>query len=108
MVSRPNETDTFCILPYNSISIDAKGAIRPCCNFNSQHEDFNEKFLNIADIRNPKDAIIGIVHTRLRADVENNTRHKFCDRCWMSEDGGSDSYRTSFNEIFKNRLEYWY
>ena len=123
MVSRPNETDTFCILPYNSISIDSFGTIRPCCNFNSQHEDFNEKFLNIADIRNPKDAINGIVHTRLRADVENNTRHKFCDRCWMLEDSGSDSYRTSFNEIFKsgldwgdiasaglsqmNRLEYW-
>ena len=48
-------SDSFCILPYNHVSIDPTGQIRPCCNYNYQHKDFSmgDKFPNILDIQDP-------------------------------------------------------
>ena len=97
-------SDSFCILPYNHVSIDPTGQIRPCCNYNYQHKDFpmGNKFPNILDIQDPNNFMEGPIHTWLKKDIESNKRHKFCNRCWMSEDGGSGSYRTTWNEIFKD------
>lgn len=92
---------TYCVLPYNHLSIDPVGQIRPCCNYNFHHEKWpGWKWKNVKDAETVDELLGGQAHTELRKDIENNVRHDFCNRCWVLEDGGGDSYRNSWNNYF--------
>lgn len=80
--------DNYCVLPFNSVSINATGEIRQCCNATSK----SSTFITSADIIN-SDYIKGI-----RKAFIKDKRHSACDRCWKMEDAGSSSFRHYSND----------
>jgi MoaA/NifB/PqqE/SkfB family radical SAM enzyme len=97
------DKQTYCVLPYNHLSIDPQGQVRPCCNYNFHKQSFKDtgwKFKSIWDSDNLNELLQGEPHIELRKDVEANHKHSFCDRCWVSEDNGGESYRNMWNNSF--------
>lgn len=82
--------NNLCVLPFNSISVDAKGILRPCCS-SGQHFYQNVKDLSPTEILNNSDSI------SLRKEFIENKKSKFCNRCWEIEAIGSDSFRNVAN-----------
>jgi|TARA_B100001094_G_scaffold21416_1_gene18088 radical SAM protein with 4Fe4S-binding SPASM domain len=98
------EEETYCVLAYNHLSIDPQGQVRPCCNYNFHKQSFRDtkwKFKSIWNSDNLADLLTGQPHVELRKDIEKNHKHTFCDRCWVSELNGGESYRNMWNDIFK-------
>jgi MoaA/NifB/PqqE/SkfB family radical SAM enzyme len=97
------EPKSYCVLPYNHMSIDPVGRVRPCCNYNFHKENFPKHewpFINVNTGKSIKELVSGGSHTALRSDIENNIKHEFCNRCWVVEDGGGHSYRQDWNRKF--------
>lgn len=97
------DKQSYCVLPYNHLSIDPSGQIRPCCNYNFHMSSFPGKengweFYNILDCDNG--LLDAVPHKELRKDIENNKKHEFCNRCWVVEDNGAHSYRQHWNKRF--------
>jgi MoaA/NifB/PqqE/SkfB family radical SAM enzyme len=84
-------TDVICSLPFNSISVDATGKLRQCCNSDSAKfpEDINSIVLD-GIINNPsiKD---------IRRSLLNNVQDSKCGRCWRMEAVGNQSFRNMAN-----------
>lgn len=96
--------ETYCILAFNHLSIDPVGDVRPCCNYNFHHNEFPRddwKFNNIQSGKSVDELLSGKAHTNLRNDINNNVKHKFCDRCWVIEENNGQSYRNNWNQSFK-------
>ena len=108
------EHQSYCVLAYNHLSIDPQGQVRPCCNYNFHKPSFRDtgwKFKSIWNSDNLADLLSGQPHVELRNDIEIDHKHSFCDRCWVSEDNGGESYRNMWNNIFPEpqreiRIEY--
>lgn len=97
------DTKSYCILPYNHLSIDPTGQIRPCCNYNFHADNYpgvekGWEFKNIIDCEGG--LLDAVPHRELRKDIEAGKKHDFCNRCWIVEDGGGFSYRQSWNQWF--------
>ena len=75
--------DNYCILPFNSVSINATGEIRQCCNAGKQTNIFADK----DDILNSK------YMREMRRVFASDKRHSDCNRCWKMEDQGTKSFR---------------
>jgi radical SAM protein with 4Fe4S-binding SPASM domain len=95
---------TYCILAFNHLSIDPIGDVRPCCNYNFHHKEFpgdDWKFYNIQSGKSVNEMLSSKAHNSLRNDINNNVKHKFCDRCWVVEENNGKSYRNNWNDSFK-------
>ena len=94
---------SYCVLAYNHLSIDPTGQVRPCCNYNYHHAEYPSqdwRFGNVTSGKTISELVSSPAHNSLRDDIETNRRHKFCDRCWVVEDGGGHSYRNDWNQRF--------
>ena len=98
------DINTYCVLPYNHLSIDPVGQIRPCCNYNFHHRAYPKDEWPFKRIQDCDGGILDAMpHQELRKDVEAGKRHTFCNRCWVVEDGGGYSYRNNWNEWFDTK-----
>lgn len=84
-------SNTICSLPFNSVSVDPTGRLRPCCNADSGvfPEDINVISVDRI-INNP--SIQG-----LRKSLLNNIKDPICSRCWKMESVGNQSFRNIAN-----------
>ena len=84
--------NNLCVLPFNSISIDAVGELRACCSsgtngFKLYAKDLtSEEFINNTKI------------VELRQNFINGQKSSNCDRCWKMEAIGNSSFRHVANE----------
>jgi MoaA/NifB/PqqE/SkfB family radical SAM enzyme len=78
--------DNFCVLPFNSISIDPTGGIRPCCNAYAGF-GIRLKDISLQEIINHKKI------TALRDSFLKDVKDTSCDRCWQIEKIGNRSFR---------------
>jgi MoaA/NifB/PqqE/SkfB family radical SAM enzyme len=85
-------TSNYCVLPFNSVSIDALGQIRQCCN--AGHTSGNI-YINEVDIN-------GIINNNFIKDIRESfiqgKQHLSCERCWKQEAMGSKSFRNIAND----------
>lgn len=87
MTSPEEILNNFCVLPFNSISIDPEGKIRQCCNsgglgFRTFTDNVSvDKFINNEDL------------ITLRENFLENKKDERCNRCWNIESLGNDSFR---------------
>ena len=59
------DKQTYCVLPYNHLSIDPQGQVRPCCNYNFHKQSFKDtgwKFKSIWDSDNLNELLQGEPH----------------------------------------------
>ena len=99
-IKRHMNPDTYCILPFNHLSIDPVGHVRPCCNYDIHSKTFKESGVpmdKVQDVDNPMD---NLWHKQLREDIKDGKRHSLCKRCWTVEDNGGFSYRQNYNQWF--------
>ena len=79
--------NNFCVLPFNSISIDAEGNIRQCCNAGGIGYPINVNHNTIDEVLNNESNI------SLRESFLKNEKDPLCQRCWAIEDLGNQSFR---------------
>lgn len=85
--------DTFCILPFISMSNNNNGDYRVCCDSfgfgpNIQTDDAIEVWN-------------GEFYNQLRKDLINGVRNKNCAACWKAEKNGGHSMRKSENSNYQ-------
>ena len=99
--------DTFCALPFSHLSISPDGKQRICCN-NNTYPTFGpeKKLINVTDPDfNIRDAFNNPLHREIRTSMMRGEQHPTCFRCWEIENGGGESYRTSFNQMLRKKVE---
>lgn len=79
--------NNFCVLPFDSISIDAEGNIRQCCNAGGNGYPININHNTIDEVLNNE------YNKKLRTSFLKNERDPMCQRCWNIEDLGNQSFR---------------
>lgn len=79
--------NNFCVLPFNSISIDAKGEIRQCCNTGGKGYPVDINKVTVDEVLNNEH------NGSLRQSFLNDEKDPRCSRCWEMEDKGSESFR---------------
>jgi len=99
----------FCIRPFNSAWLNAKGDLNVCCIIDPLKSDYANKkqdSIKKTDLQNwwKSDYL-----KYLRESFMQNKRPSECSECWMKEDNGITSYRersnTEHNAIFKNKYD---
>jgi len=79
-----NHSKTFCIWPWIGLEINADSTTRPCCSWNSNLTDSEEKEYSVVDstiedIRNCDQL------QQLRTDLLNGVKNPLCNQCWSQE-----------------------
>lgn len=94
--------DAFCILPYNSLSLDGPGRPRLCCNNHGHWEDYSQPFITESNV--PLDVLNSKLHKEVRLAIAKGERHPTCSKCWKIEDSGGTSFRQIWNDVYKNSI----
>lgn len=93
-------SDTLCILPWMSMSTNAKGQLRVCCNstprINLINRD-NDKPYHILD-KDFDDFWNSKTLKNLRSQFLNNEKPAICHQCYTEEALGMQSARQSWNQ----------
>lgn len=84
--------NNLCVLPFNSISIDATGQFRACCSSGSNGFNLYAKDLTPDEFINNKKIV------KLRENFLAGEKDSNCDRCWKMEAIGNSSFRHVANE----------
>jgi len=89
-----NNYGTYCVLPFNSVSITAHGDIRHCCNGGYDVSDY--KLPNVSNLTT-EEIINNDFIQDLRDSFIKEERHPACNRCWKMEDMNIMSFREVAN-----------
>lgn len=89
-----NNYGTYCVLPFNSVSITAYGEIRHCCN--GGYDVNGIKLPNVSHLTTE-----GIINNDFIQDLRDSfikeEKHPVCKRCWKMEDMDIMSFRDVSN-----------
>ena len=91
--------ETFCPLPFIHFNAYPDKKIKPCCYSQSYFENTTLKNQSIVDAFNSEE------YRKLRNDLLNGVKHKFCDVCWKTEDNGGESQRIKWLNFYKGKTE---
>lgn len=94
------EHPSFCVLAYNSLSLDGPGRPRLCCNNHGHWKDFSNPF--ITDITEPLEVLNSPLHKAVRQSIAKSERHPSCSKCWQIEDTGGVSFRHIWNGVYSD------
>ena len=83
--------NNLCVLPFNSLSINSLGQIRPCCSVNGAYFTSVIQKLDADNIINSPEII------KIREDFLKGVKNSSCDRCWKMESIGNESFRQLAN-----------
>jgi molybdenum cofactor biosynthesis enzyme MoaA len=89
---------SYCILAYNSLSLDGPGRPRLCCNNHGHWKDFANPF--VTDVSQPLDVLNSPLHKAVRQSIALGQRHPSCSKCWQIEDTGGTSFRQIWNGVY--------
>ena len=99
----------FCIRPFNSAWLNAKGDLNVCCIIDPLQSDFPNKKQDSIKQTDLHSWWKSDYLKYLRDSFMQNKRPSECSECWMKEDKGITSYRErsniEHNAIFKNKYE---
>ena len=93
-----DHTGTICARAWSGIDIDARGTVRPCCEFGEVLVDAHGQEFNVS-----KNTLHEILHSdhikQLRSQMLAGERPKACSKCWQEQDaGGSNTLRHVSNQ----------
>ena len=101
--------NNFCIRPFNSAWINARGDLNPCCMvkpFQSEYKEKKQDNIKKTDLKTwwKSDYL-----KYLRSSFLEDKRPSECAECWINEDAGLTSFRmrsnTEHGAIFKNKYQ---
>jgi len=91
--------NTFCILPWIHLNIWPNGDVYQCCTTEWKNSCGNTKKQSLEEIWN-NDYL-----KSLRKSMLNGTKHPSCDRCYLNEELGLDSFRKESNKNFASHIK---
>lgn len=101
--------NNFCIRPFNSAWINAKGDINPCCIIDPLQSEYAEKKQDNIKETDLETWWNSDYLKYLRSSFLEDKRPSECSECWKKEDTGLSSYRIRSNKehraIFKNKYQ---
>lgn len=89
--------DSFCALPWLSLSVDNQGRSRICCNNDAHYAGPWREEIN--DMHTVAEAMGTPYHHELRQAQLRGQRHPSCRKCWDIEDLGGRSFRQIWNDV---------
>jgi len=108
-VEKPKNKSNFCIRPFNSAWLNAKGDLNVCCVIDPLKSDFQNKKQDSIKQTDLHSWWKSDYLKYLRSSFLENKRPAECIECWMKEDNGITSNRmrsnTEHNAIFENKYE---
>jgi radical SAM protein with 4Fe4S-binding SPASM domain len=90
---------TFCIMPWVHLHTWPNGKVFPCCLADSNHPIGNLKDNTLEEIWNSPDL------KKIRTELLNGKKPPVCSRCYMQEEMGTQSFRTSANYNWQHHIE---
>lgn len=90
------DSPTFCPMLWRSVTYSVSSHFSPCCDFDHEVEPFDKNFWNLGRQFNQS------LLKEVREASATGKRHKACQRCWDTEDGGGYSSR-----IESIKSEWW-
>lgn len=87
------DKDTFCIVPWIHFIVRSTGQVAACCE-QSGGIDYGKFQSNIHETAN----LDGL--KKLRKDLYNGKRSKYCNKCWIAEDKNLNSFRKNYNDLY--------
>lgn len=86
--------NTFCIMPWTHIHVNAQGLVGPCCQFDANYP--------VADLANTtiNDCVNNDHFKLIRKQMINGERPTTCNNCWIQEDLGARSQRQENNSRY--------
>lgn len=91
-------SDTFCILPWIHIYVNADGSVLPCCIGHYENHMGNVQNDTIENILN------GEKYKNMRAKMLRGEKCQECRACYKSEEIGNNSLRKSINKKFQQYI----
>jgi molybdenum cofactor biosynthesis enzyme MoaA len=108
-VEKSKNKNSFCIRPFNSLTLRTDGELRVCCEIMptlTEYQNFRKS--NIKDY-SIKDWWSNDYNNYLRASFLKNEKPRECVTCWKRESQGLSSLRLESNyqyrAIFQNKVE---
>lgn len=92
-------SNTFCIIPWVHLHTWPNGKVFPCCLADSNHPIGNLKDNTLEEIWNSPDL------KKIRTELLSGEKPPVCSRCYMQEDMGTQSFRTSSNYHWEHHIE---
>lgn len=90
-----DKTGTMCAFAWSGIEIDAKGAVRPCCEYEGLLRDDCGREINVAE-----SSLAEITNCRdlrdLREKMLAGDRPIQCQKCWIEQDNGKETTLRNF------------
>jgi len=90
----------FCMAPFTHLAIDAQSRVRPCCMF--YPTIYDKEYKSITDIFDSDE------NKNLRQKMLDGEKILECNKCYIDESIGKESYRLRFNKRYyseKNIVE---
>ena len=81
------DSPTFCPMLWKSITYSVSSHFSPCCDFDHKVDPFDKNFWSLGRQLNQ------YLLKEVRQASATGKRHKACQRCWDTEDGGGYSSR---------------
>ena len=88
---------TYCVLPWQSLSVDNQGRSRICCNNDAHYRSHTAVSIN--NCASAAEAMDTDYHREVRAALGQGQRHHSCSKCWDIEQRGGRSFREIWNDI---------
>ena len=93
-------SETYCVLPWQSLSIDNQGRSRICCNNDAHYRGPFRELVN--HMASATEAMHTPYHHAVRQAQLQAQRHPSCKKCWDIEDSGGRSFRQIWNDILQS------
>lgn len=92
--------DTFCILPFSHLNAYPNKKLKVCC-YSQKHLDITETSEDIVELFNSE------TYKEVRKKMLNGKQPSYCDICYDMEKEGSFSYRQQWNDVYKDKINYY-
>lgn len=97
---KPQESTTFCSVPWTQLATNSSGYYRICCNalpVQNLVRDENGKVLTVYN-HSAEEALRAPTYQKIRHEMLNSIRPEMCTRCFREEDSGVESARQRWNK----------
>ncbi len=108
MTDKPNERNSFCILPWIHSFVNSNGNYQVCCTSEEHHvaiTDNDGKAFNIKDKPTQDEIMNSDFMKNIRKDMLGSKWNKVCTRCLVSELADGVSRREIENKNYENIIK---
>ncbi|MBY0386407.1 twitch domain-containing radical SAM protein, partial [bacterium] len=96
----PQESTTFCSVPWTQLATNSSGYYRVCCNALPVKNLVRDEQGHVLTVykNSAEEALNSPTYKQIRQEMLNSVRPEMCTRCFREEDSGVESARQRWNK----------